>query len=69
MIATYVANKMYTTGTLVCVFEYLALSRAAYNRLKEDFNFPSVLTLTRPTSKVKTINDSSYIKPISTNLA
>ena len=57
MIATYVANKIYTTETAVCIFEYFALSRAAYNRLKEDFNFPSVLTLTRPTSKVKTIDD------------
>ena len=46
MIATYVANKIYTTETAVCIFEYFALSRAAYNRLKEDFNFASVLTST-----------------------
>lgn len=44
MIATYVANKIYTTETAVCIFEYFALSRAAYNRKGEYFELSSVLT-------------------------
>ena len=51
----YIGDKTYTNGTIVHVFKYFALSRRAYNRLIEDFELPSVRTLTRVTSKVKII--------------
>lgn len=46
-----------------------ALFRAAYNRLGKHFDLPSVRTqCTRLTSKVRTTEDSSYIKRVLTNL-
>ena len=39
-----------------------------YNHPREDFKPPHVLTLTGLTSKVKTTNDSSYMKLVFTNL-
>ena len=65
---TYTRDKNYSTETLVCSFQYFALSRAAFNRLREDFELPSVRALTRLTSKVKTTDNSSYIKHDVTNL-
>ena len=44
-----------------------ALSRAAYNCVKEDFELASPCTLTKLKFKVKTNDGSSYIKHIFTN--
>ena len=43
-------------------------SMLGYNHPREDFKPPHVLTLTGLTSKVKTTNDSSYMKLVFTNL-
>ena len=53
MSATSVSDKKYITETLVLAFEHFSLSSAAYNRLREDFELPSVRTLTQLTFKVK----------------
>ena len=42
-------------------FEYFALSRSTYNRLREDFELPCISTLTNLTSKVKSQDDESFI--------
>ena len=47
---TYVGVKKYKTVTQIRAFEYFALSR----RMREKYELPSITTLTRFTSKVKT---------------
>ena len=59
---TYVGEKKYSVEMFIRAFEYFALSRATYNRLRRDFQLPSISTLTRITSKVKNTDDNSYIK-------
>ena len=39
-------KKKYKTVTLICAFEYFALSRSAYSRMREDYELPSITTLT-----------------------
>ena len=52
---TVVGEKKYSIETTVRAFEYFALSRSTYNRLRQDFELPCVSTLTNNlTSKVKT---------------
>ena len=46
MSVTYVSNKKYTIKSIARAFKYFALSREAYNRPIEDFELPSVHTLT-----------------------
>ena len=50
-------KKKYKTVTLICAFEYFALSRSAYSRMREDYELPIITTLTRLTSEVKTLDD------------
>jgi len=61
---TYIGDKKYSPETIIRAFEYFVLSRTAYNRLREDFELPSISTLTRLTSKVKTLDDISYVKTL-----
>ena len=46
---TYVGEKKYEFDAIVRAFEYFALSRASYERLRQDFELPSIETLTRLT--------------------
>ena len=62
MAVAYDRDKKYATEIIVCSLEDYAVSKAAYNCLREYLKLPSVHTLTRITSKIKTIGDSSYIK-------
>ena len=43
---------------------YSALSRSAYSRMQEDCELPSMTTLARLTSKVKTLHDMSYTQNV-----
>ena len=38
-------RKKYKTETLICAFEYLALSWSAWSRMQEDYELPSITTL------------------------
>ena len=58
---TYVGEKKYSLEMFIRAFEYFALSRAKYNRLRRDFQLLSISTLTCITSKVKNTADNSYI--------
>ena len=64
----YVGEKKYEIETIVRAFEYFALSRTTYNRIREDFELPSIATLTRLTSKVKSVDDESYLRTVFENL-
>ena len=46
----------------------LLLSRSTYNRLRDDYQLPSVSTLTRLTSKVGNMDDLSFIREVICNL-
>ena len=60
-----VDDKKYTPAVIVRAFEYFVISRSLYKRLREDFELPSIPTLTRITSKVNsTLGDEDYVKNI-----
>ena len=65
---TYVGEKKYSLEMFIRAFEYFALSRAKYNRLRRDFQLLSISTLTCITSKVKNTDDNSYIHKVFSNL-
>ena len=54
--------------TIIRAFEYFALSRSAYNLLREDFGLPSVRTITRVRSRVNKLDDNLYIQKRFQNL-
>ena len=43
---TYVGGKKHKTETLICAFECFAWSRSSYSRMWEDYELPSITTLT-----------------------
>jgi hypothetical protein len=53
---------------MVRAFEYFATSRSLYGRLRDDFELPSISTLTRLSSKVNNSSDISFINAIFANL-
>ena len=63
-----VGNKKYSMETIVRSFEYFALSRSLYSRLRDDYELPSIVTLTRLTSKVSNIDDSVVLKNVLSNV-
>ena len=65
--AIYLGDKK-TDKTPVRAIEYFALSRAAFNSVRENFEFSSVRKLIRFTSKIKTIDCSLCTKHIFTSL-
>ena len=65
---TYVGEKKYSVETIIRAFEYFALSRSPYNRLREDFELPSVRTITRITSRVNKLDNNLYIQKVFQNL-
>ena len=58
---TLVGEKKYTIDTTVRAFEYFALSRSTYSRLREDFELPCIATLTSLTSKIRSADDPSFM--------
>ena len=64
-----VTDKKYSVETVIRAFEYFAMSRATYNCLKEDFQLPSITTLTRLTSKVKSVHKGIYLQKVFSNLS
>ena len=56
----HVGKPLYTTEIIVRAFEYFTTSRSLYHRLRQDFQLPSVQTLTRITSKVTKLDDTAF---------
>ena len=62
MRVTYVGEKRYSIDTLLQTFEYFVIVNL--HCLWQDFQLPSSSTLTKMTSKVKTIDDLAYMNNI-----
>ena len=55
-----VGKPLYTPEMVVRAFSYFATSRCLYERMQHDFQFPSVRTLTRITSKVAKLDEALF---------
>ena len=53
---------------IVRAFEYFARSQCLYNQLRNNFENPSLATLTRITSKISGLDDNSFLNKIFPNL-
>ena len=51
MVTVLVGKPIYAPEVIMRAFEYFATSRALYGKLTEDYQLPSMRTLTRITSK------------------
>ena len=56
-----VGHPVYSAETIARAFEYFALSRSTYEKFRQDHQLPSVRTLTRITSKVRSMDDLSIL--------
>ena len=63
-----IGERRYSVDEMTRAFEYFATSRATYNKLREDYELPSIRTLTRLTSKVGNCDDLTFIKEIFSHL-
>ena len=68
MSPVHVGDKKYKLDIIIRSFEYFATSRSLYNRLRDDYEFPSIRTLTRLTSKVKNVDDVITMKNVLANI-
>ena len=57
-----VGTEIYGPEEIVRAFEYFATSRALYNRLRKDFQSPSITTLTRLTFKISKIDENTFLQ-------
>ena len=62
-------EKLYSPEMTTRVFEYFATSRSLYSRLQQDFQLPSIRTLTRITSKVGKAAETEFLASIFKNLS
>jgi hypothetical protein len=56
----HVGKPLYNSEIIIRAFQYFATSRSLYQRLRQDFQLPSVQTLTRITSKVAKLDETSF---------
>ena len=63
-----IGERKYSNVTIVRAFCYFALSRTACRRFFQDFELPSISTLTRLTSSAKKYHDVTYYSKIFLNL-
>ena len=61
---TKVGEIKYPVQIIVRAYEYFSKSRTLYNRLRSDYQLPSISTLTKVTSKVSKITDSKFLKSV-----
>ena len=59
MRVTYVGERRCSIDTLVGTFEYFVLSQSTYNHLRQDFQLPTISTLTKMTCKQKQLYNRS----------
>lgn len=64
-----IGERKYAIETIVRGFEYFALSRTTYHRLREDFELPGITMLKRLTSTTKNMTDDIYIQNVFANLS
>ena len=63
-----VTKLKYSNEIIMRAFEYYMTSRTTYNLLRQDFELPSIATLTRLTSKVNNTSDAAFINGIFSSL-
>ena len=63
-----VGERKFSNSAIVRAFGYFALSRTSYNRLRQDFELPSIATLTCMTSSTKQYDDIGYYSQVFENL-
>ena len=63
-----VGERKFSNATIVRAFCYFALSKTAYRRFCQDFELPSISTLTTLTSSAKSYDDVTYYSKIFLNL-
>lgn len=68
MNAHRVGEKKYPPEVTVRAFEYYTISRSSYERIRIDYELPSVTVLQNLTSKVNNISDKKFIEDIFSNL-
>ena len=61
MSAKTFGTKINGPEIIIRAFEYFATSRSLYNRLRVDYQLPSVSTLTRITSKVSKLSETTFL--------
>ena len=57
-------KRMYSQELIVWAFQYFATSRGLYNRLRIDYQLPSMKTLSRITSKISTLNETCFMRSV-----
>ena len=57
-------EKLYSTEMIMRAFEYFSTSRALYSRIAQDYQLPSIRTLTRITSKVSKVDETKFLLDI-----
>ena len=57
-------KKLYSPEVLVRAFSYYAVSRSLYERLRNDYQLPSVSTLARITSSCNKKSSSEFLKTV-----
>lgn len=55
-----IGKPLYTPDVMIRAFRYFATSRSLYQQLREDYQLPSIRTLTRITSKVAKIDETTF---------
>ena len=59
-----VGKPIYSHQIIIRAFEYFATARCLYNLLRKDYQLPSIKTLTRITSKVSKLSESSFLNKV-----
>ena len=59
-----VGVKLYSPEMIIRAFEYFSMSRCLYHKLRDDFQLPSISTLTRITSKISNIDESAFLSTV-----
>ena len=62
-------EKLYSPEMTTRACKYFATSRSLYSRLQQDFQLPSIRTLTRITSKVGKVAETEFLASIFKNLS
>ena len=57
-------EKLYFTEMTARAFEYFSTSKALYLRIAQDYQVPSIRTLTRMTSKVSKVDETKFLLDI-----
>ena len=64
-----VGQKVYSSAMMIRSYEYLAISRACYRKFTEDFQLPSIATLTKLTSASTALSDFDFIDTLLSKLS